>query len=120
MSKNNENNNPLPLPNDNDPPLDDYGIGHDRILEICEKIIEKIHTKYVIDDADVSSVSEYKDIIQSVQSCWELTKGILDLDDIVYSAMQALENGEKLPGEEDGQDDIIDGDDFEDLDDGDI
>lgn len=93
---------PPPSPSDDEPPLDDYGIDHDRILEICEKIIEKLHTKYVIDDFDAASATEYREVIQSLESCWNLTRNILGLDDIIYSAMEAMSNGNKGFGDIEG------------------
>lgn len=120
-NKNYENNEsdipPNPPQSNDDPPLDDYGIDHDRILEICEKIIEKLHTKYVIDNVDAASATEYRDVIQSLESCWNLTRNILGLDDVIYSAMQAISTGENgfddiepfdedKEGEEDEEDEI--------------
>lgn len=78
---------------DSEPPMDDYGIDHDRIVEICEKMIEKIHTKYVIDDREPASTSEYRDVAETLNTIWKLTKSILNLDDVIYSAMEAMSEG---------------------------
>jgi len=79
-----------PDKNDQEPPLDDYGIDHDRILEICEKLIGKLHEKYVIEEADPGSPADYEKIAKTITHIWTLTQSILDLDDIIRSAIEAI------------------------------
>jgi hypothetical protein len=110
--------------NDQNPPLDDYGIDHDRLLEICEKIIEITHKRYVEDNHIPKNAAELRDVAETLDKVWSLTSSILDLDDFLRSAMQALATGKGLPGElpegfadfdiEDLEDDMDDEDDEED------
>jgi histidinol phosphatase-like PHP family hydrolase len=73
-------------------PLDDYGIHQDRLLEICEKIIEKTHNKYVIGDHTPKSPSEFKEVSETLQNVWALTQEILNLDDVIRSAADSISN----------------------------
>ena len=86
------NNNTGPNFNDEIPPMDDYGIHQDRLLEICEKIIEKIHNKYVIDDYTPRThiAAEYKDVSETLKNVWAITQEILNLDDVIRSAVEAM------------------------------
>lgn len=96
--------------NDQNPPLDDYGIDHDRLLEICEKIIEITHKRYVEDGHVPKNAAELRDVAETLEKVWTLTSGILNLDDFIRSAMQAFAEGNGI--QNDGQDfrleDIID------------
>lgn len=73
----------------NNPPLDDYGIDHDRLLELCEKIIEITHKKYVVDQHVPKNASELKDVADTIEKVWNLTMSIFSLDDLIRSAMIA-------------------------------
>ncbi len=96
--------------NDQNPPLDDYGIDHDRLLEICEKIIEITHKRYVEDGHLPKNASELRDVADTLEKVWSLTSNILNLDDFIRSAMQAFANGKNMPqkGEDFDLEDIID------------
>jgi hypothetical protein len=104
--------------NDQNPPLDDYGIDHDRLLEICEKIIEITHKRYVEDGQLPKNAAELRDIAETLERVWALTSNILNLDDFIRSAMQAFANGQDISkeGEDFRLEDIIDEDLDEDLD----
>ena len=71
-------------------PLDDYGIHQDRLLEICEKIIEKTHNKYVLENYTPKSSAEFRDVAETLQRVWSITQDILNLDDVIRSAAEAL------------------------------
>lgn len=73
-----------------DPPLDDFGIHQDRLLEICEKIIEKTHEKYVINDVSPKTAAEFRDVAETLEKVWLLTQDILNLDDVIRSAVEAM------------------------------
>lgn len=96
--------------NDQNPPLDDYGIDHDRLLEICEKIIEITHKKYVEDGQLPKNAAELRDVAETLEKVWSLTSNILNLDDFIRSAMQAFAAGKGVPenGEDFRLEDIID------------
>lgn len=79
--------------NDQNPPLDDYGIDHDRLLEVCEKIIELTHQKYVIDGHLPKNSAELRDVAETLDKVWNLTSSILNLDDFIRSAMDAFSSG---------------------------
>ena len=71
-------------------PLDDYGIHQDRLLEICEKIIEKTHNKYVLENYTPKSSGEFRDVAETLQRVWSITQDIPNLDDVIRSAAEAL------------------------------
>lgn len=73
-----------------EPPLDDFGIHQDRLLEICEKIIEKTHEKYVINDTSPKNAAEFRDVAETLEKVWLLTQDILNLDDVIRSAVEAM------------------------------
>lgn len=98
-----ENNKPQDE-NDEQPPLDDYGIHQDRLLEICEKIIEKTHNKYVIDDYTPKTAAEFRDVAETLQRVWSITQDILNLDDVIRSAVDALSDPNNELGDTDGKD----------------
>jgi len=79
---------------ENDPPMDDYGIDHDRILEVCEKLIQKIHQTYVIEEKDMDA-NECEKISQTLCRVWELTQNILEIDDMIQSALGQMVDPEK-------------------------
>lgn len=95
--------------NDEIPPMDDYGIHQDRLLEICEKIIEKIHNKYVIDDytPKTALAGEFKDVSETLKNVWAITQEVLNLDDVIRSAVEAMSDDvtDTFPGEEDDKND---------------
>ncbi len=111
----NDNNHDNPIKPDSnnssdDPPLDDYGIDHDRLLELCEMVIRKMHNKYIIEDQSPNNAAEFKEVAQTLESIWRLTKDILSLDDVIQSAMNAIVDGaimgdEELDEFDDGLDD---------------
>jgi len=76
--------------NNQEPPLDDYGIHQDRLLEICEKIIEKTHTKYVLNDYTPKTAAEFRDVAETLDRVWAITQEILNLDDVIRSAVDAI------------------------------
>jgi hypothetical protein len=82
-------------PND-DAPLDDYGIGQDRIIELCEKIVDKIYTKCVLDNSMPSSIGDLKEIVLTLEGVWRLVKDMLDIDDVIRSAMEAIVDGKDI------------------------
>jgi len=89
-----------------EPPADDYGIHQDRLLEICEKIIQKTHEKYVIENYTPKNVAEYRDLAETLEKVWNLTQDILQLDDVIRSAFEAMsdpnsQDDDKLDDEED-------------------
>jgi len=100
-------------PEDAEPPLDDYGIDHDRILEICEKMIERLHQKYVIEESSPKNAAEINEVTASLQNIWNLTQSILELDDVIRTALEALIQSQQgnpdVTGEED-QDEMDDED----------
>lgn len=88
-----------------DPPLDDFGIHQDRLLEICEKIIEKTHEKYVINDSTPKTAAEFRDVAETLEKVWLLTQDILNLDDVIRSAVEAMSDP---PPTDDDLDDVDD------------
>lgn len=108
----NDNNHDNPIKPDSgnssdDPPLDDYGIDHDRLLELCEMVIRKMHNKYIIEDQSPNNAAEFKEVAQTLESVWRLTKDILSLDDVIQSAMDAIVNEAIMDDE--GLDEFDDG-----------
>jgi len=107
MSKENK----VPPPGDDDPPLDDYGIELDRMLEVCEKMIQRLHERYVGDDVKPKDAAEIKDIVSSLESILNVTRSILNIDDVINSAMHAISKGqppvlfEEEDEDEDGDED---------------
>jgi hypothetical protein len=101
--KNNNSGNPDDLP-----PLDDYGIHQDRLLEICEKIIEKTHNKYVINDYTPKTAAEFRDVSETLEKVWAITQDILNLDDVIRSAVEAMSDPENddFPPDDNGMNDI--------------
>jgi len=87
------NEKPLP-PNEDDPPLDDYGIELDRMLEVCEKMIQRLHERYVEEDTKPKNASEIKDVVNSLESILNVTRSILNIDDVINSAMHAISKGQ--------------------------
>lgn len=85
----------VPMTQD-DANLDDYGIDHDRILEVCEKMIEKIHDKYYMKDISPANTAEFRDIAYTLGKIWEVTQSVLDLDDVIRSAMDSINNKEPI------------------------
>lgn len=90
---------------ESEPPLDDYGIHQDRLLEICEKIIEKTHTKYVLDDYTPKTASEFRDVAETLEKVWGITQDILNLDDVIRSAVDALNDPDNQEGNGEFDDD---------------
>lgn len=98
-----------------EPPLDDYGIDHDRILEICESIVHKLHKKFVIENNDIEKPSDFALISTALLNVWNLTQSILDLDDLIRTAIDEIseeeesndknENVDDDEGEDDSDDD---------------
>ena len=98
---------PLPQNNDELPPLDDYGIELDRMLEVCEKMIQRLHEQYVTDDIKPKNAAEIKDIVNSLESILNVTRSILNIDDVINSAMHAISQGQTpIIFEEEKEDDI--------------
>lgn len=83
-----------PPQNNDDPPLDDYGIELDRMLEVCEKMIQRLHERYVDDDAKPKDAAEIKDVVSSLESILNVTRSILNIDDVINSAMHAISQGQ--------------------------
>lgn len=96
-------------PEQSQPPMDDYGIDHDRILEINEKLIVHIHTKYVLEGENLTSAHECYMISQTLNNIWKLTQDILNMDDMLTSAMGSIASMQE-PDEDDNEDDFDDDD----------
>jgi hypothetical protein len=79
--------------NDNNPdtPMDDYGIDHDRILEICEFMLNEIHTKYVLEKKEIPTVKDIYMMSCSVDKIWNITKSILDIEEILRTTSEIME-----------------------------
>ena len=75
--------NPEPDRNAGDPPMDDSGIDNDHILDLCDWTITSLWVKFssmTSEERINTSISEYKELADTLQSVWTLTLDIIALD----------------------------------------
>lgn len=110
---------------------DDYGIRNDQILDLCDFIVRKLWEQVYIDGSKNAGekpqvndlgLKDLKDIATTLDTVWNLTQGILDIDakikfalDVEEEMLEEMENlQDQLDSEEDSEEK---NDDDEDTDD---
>jgi len=104
-------------PESTEPPLDDYGIDHDRIIEICESLLQQMHNIYVIEQKKADNILEIQQATAALTHIWDLTQSILDIDDVIRSAITEIQDNPQSYIEDKDEDEDEDEEDNEETDD---
>ncbi len=92
--------------NNQEPNMDDYGIDHDRMIELCEMVIKNLHENYVINRKPLTNPQDAVNIMEAVSHAWFLTQDILDLNNTIRNMINepgTLLDDEEGEEDEDGQ-----------------
>ena len=82
-------------------PIDDGGINNDHIIDLCDFIINSLHEKYIgTKQKTPPSVSELKDMAQTLHGVWTLVQDIMELDNRLRMFIETQSQGETEEPEE--------------------
>jgi hypothetical protein len=86
--------------NDN-PPMDDYGIRNDEILQMCDFAVKKLFG-ICNDQSKELGLQEIQTLVSTLDMVWNLTQSILNFDEDMRDAIDDMNDQD---GDEDDEED---------------